>query len=101
MVLAVPLSMEKGVSMNDPSTLWLTITNIALGVVTLICILAVGVGVVQELAARAKRRTALSKLDKEVSDLVASFNDGHAFDTPSLGLTMADGGEELGKKEER
>jgi hypothetical protein len=36
-----------------------------------------------------------------VSDLVASFNDGHAFDSPSLGLTMADGGEELGKKEER
>jgi hypothetical protein len=101
MVLAVPVSKEKGVSMNDPSTLWLTVTNIALGVVTLICIVAVGIGVVQELAARAKKTAALSKLDKEVFDLVASFNDGHAFDTPSLGLTMADGGEELRKKEER
>jgi len=87
--------------MNDPSTYWLTITNIALGAVTLICIVAVGIGVVQELAARAKKRAALSKLDKEVSDLVASFSDGHAFDSPSLGITMADGGEELGKKEER
>jgi hypothetical protein len=101
MVLAVPLSREKGVSMNDPSTLWLTVTNIALGAVTLICMVAVGIGVVQELAARAKKRAAFSKLDKEVSDLVASLSDGHAFDTPSLGLTMADGGEELRKKEER
>jgi hypothetical protein len=101
MVLAVPVSKEKGVSMNDPSTLWLTVTNIALGAVTLICIVAVGVGVVQELAARAKKRAVFSKLDKEVSDLVASLGDGHAFDTPSLGLTMADGGEELRKKEER
>jgi hypothetical protein len=87
--------------MNDPSTYWLTITNIALGAVTLICIVAVGIGVIQELAARAKKRAALSRLDSEVSALVASYNDGHAFDIPSLGVTMADGGEELGKKEER
>jgi hypothetical protein len=87
--------------MHDPSTYWLTITNIALGVVTLICIVAVGVGIVQELAARARKRAALGKLDAEVADLVASYTDGHAFDIPSLGVTMADGGEELGKKEER
>jgi hypothetical protein len=87
--------------MHDPSTYWLTITNIALGVVTLICIVAVGVGIVQELAARARKRAALRKLDAEVADLVASYSDGHAFDIPSLGVTMADGGEELGKKEER
>jgi hypothetical protein len=87
--------------MNDPSTYWLTITNIALGLVTLICIVAVGIGVLQELAARAKKRAALSKLDAEVADLVASYSDGHAFDIPSLGVTMADGGEELGKKEKR
>jgi hypothetical protein len=87
--------------MHDPSTYWLTITNIALGVVTLICIVAVGVGVVQELAARARKRAALGKLDAEVADLVASYTDGHAFDIPSLGITMADGGEKFGKKEER
>ena len=35
-------------------------------------------------------------------DLVASFGDGHVFHIPGLGVTMADGGEELGKdKEER
>jgi hypothetical protein len=87
--------------MNDPSTYWLTITNISLGLVTLICIVAVGVGVVQELAARSKKKATLSKLDTEVADLVASFGDGHAFNIPSLGVTMADGGEELGKKEQR
>ncbi|MBZ5620341.1 MAG: hypothetical protein LAQ69_16680 [Acidobacteriia bacterium] len=87
--------------MNDPSTYWLTITNIALGVVTLICCIAVGIGILQELAAKRKKSTSLSKLDSEVADLVSSFGDGHAFHTPSLGLTMADGGEELKKKEER
>jgi hypothetical protein len=87
--------------MNDPSTYWLTITNVALGLVTLICCGAVGIGVIQELAARRKKKTALSKLDREVADLVASYGDSHAFHVPGLGVTMADGGEELGKKEER
>jgi hypothetical protein len=87
--------------MNDPSTYWLTITNIALGLVTLICCVAVGIGVAQELAAKRRKQSALSKLDREVADLVASYSDGHAFQIPTLGLTMADGGEELGKKEKR
>lgn len=87
--------------MNDPSTYWLTITNIALGLAVVICILAVGVGVIQELGARAKKRASLARLDSEVAALVASYNDGHAFQSPSLGLTMADGGEETGEKEER
>jgi hypothetical protein len=86
--------------MNDPSTYWLTITNIALGLVTLICCVAVGIGVAQELAAKRKKKTALSRLDNEVADLVTSY-DGHAFHIPTLGVTMADGGEELGKKEKR
>jgi hypothetical protein len=43
----------------------------------------------------------MSKLDREVSTLVASYQDGHTFHLPQLGVTMADGGEELGKKEEK
>lgn len=74
--------------------------NIVLGVVVLICCAAVGAGVFQELAARRKKRVALSGLDREVSDLVASY-DGHAFHVPTLGVTMADGGDPLDKKEER
>ena len=87
--------------MSDPSTYWLTVTNIALGLVTLICCIAVGIGILQELAAKRKKHTAMSTLDHEVADLVSSFGDGHAFHIPSLGVTMADGGEELKKKEER
>ncbi len=74
--------------------------NVALGVITLICCAAVGIGFFQELAARRKRASTLSKLDAEVAGLMASY-DGHAFHVPGLGVTMADGGEDLRKKENR
>jgi hypothetical protein len=80
---------------SDPSTYWLTITNIVLGLVVFICCAAVAVGVIQELAAKRKKASAMSKLDQEVADLVSSYG-GHAFQVPGLGITMADGGEELG-----
>jgi hypothetical protein len=86
---------------SDPSTYWLNVTNIALGVVVLACCAAVAIGVLQELAARRKKHAALSKLDSEVAGLVTSFQDGHAFNLPGLGVTMADGGEDLRKKEKR
>ena len=86
--------------MNDPSTYWLTFTNIALGVVTLVCCIAVGVGIVQEVVARRRKAAALSALDREVADLVSTYgSDGHAFELPNLGVTMADGGEEIRKQE--
>lgn len=86
--------------MNDPSTYWLTITNIVLGLVALICTVAVGIGVVQELAARRKKRAAMSTIDREVTDLVAAFGDGHGFHVPTLGVTMADGGEPAREKDQ-
>jgi hypothetical protein len=85
--------------MNDPSTYWLTFTNVALGVVTLVCCVAVGVGIVQEVVARRRKAAALSGLDREVADLASTYGDGHAFQIPNLGVTMADGGEEIRKKE--
>jgi len=85
---------------NDPTTYWLTVTNIALGLVTLICIAAVGIGIIQELAAKRKRRAEMASLDREVANLVSSFGDRHAFHTPSLGVTMADGGEEFEDKDQ-
>lgn len=84
--------------MSDPSTYWLTFMNVALGVLTLLGCIAVAIGVVHELAAKRKKAV---HLDREVSDLVASFHDGHVFHTPELGLTMADGGENVNKKEQR
>jgi hypothetical protein len=85
--------------MNDPSTYWLTFTNVALGIVTLVCCIAVGVGIVQEIVAKRRKAASLSGLDREVADLVSAYGDGHAFQIPNLGVTMADGGEETGKKE--
>jgi hypothetical protein len=85
---------------NDPSTYWLTFTNISLGVVTLICCIAVAAGVIQEIAVRRRKKAALSNLDSEVTNLVNSYG-GHAFNVPGLGVTMADGGEEIEKKEDR
>jgi len=85
--------------MNDPSTYWLTITNVALGIVTLVCCAAVAIGVFQEVVARRRKTASAANLDREVADLVSSFGDGHAFQLPNLGVTMADGGEETGKKD--
>lgn len=86
--------------MSDPSTYWLTVTNIVLGLVVLVCCAAVVAGIIAELAASRKKRKALAGLDREVADLVTAF-DGHAFNVPGLGLTMADGGEPTGNKEEK
>jgi hypothetical protein len=80
------------VSMNDPATYWLTLTNIALGVVVLICCAAVGIGIFQELAAKRRRRIASAQLDTEMA---------HLFNIPGLGVTMADGGEALREKDQR
>ena len=85
--------------MSDPSTYWLTFTNIALGVVVLVCCFAVAIGVIQEIVAKRKKVSAMSQLDREVNDLVNSYQDGHAFRLPELGMTMADGGEPLTKQD--
>ena len=83
--------------MSDPLIYWLTLTNIGLGLVVLICCAAVAAGIVQELAAKRRRKLALDAIDREVLDMVASA-DAHAFDIPGLGFTMADGGEPTSKK---
>ena len=82
--------------MGDPSTYWLTLTNIALGLVVLICCVAVAAGVLEELAARRK-----AAKQTEPDGEWDGAGDGHAFRLPQLGITMADGGEPLRKKEKR
>ncbi len=77
--------------MSNPDTLWLNLTNAALGLVVLACLLAVALAVVKEIVAR---RRASAAIDREVRDLVASYETNpHLLDVPGLGLTMADGGE--------
>jgi hypothetical protein len=67
---------------DGPDVFWLNFTNFALGLVTLGCALLIGGGVVRELVHRWRRRAAASA-------------DDHAFVTPGLGVTMADGGERI------
>ncbi len=69
---------------NDPETLWLNLTNIGLGIVTLVCLTFVGQALYREVAARMRKRAA-----------GPVEHDDHAFVVPELGLTMADGGERL------
>jgi hypothetical protein len=71
---------------NDPNTFWLNVTNIGLGVVTLICLAVVGYGVVQEVLVRVRKRRTIEA-------------DDHAMLVPELGLTMADGGERIEKSD--
>jgi hypothetical protein len=85
--------------LNDPSTYWLTVMNVALGVIVVVCCAVVAFGVAQEVVARRRKRAAAAGIDREVSNMLAAY-DSHAFHSPELGLTMADGGEPL-KKEER
>jgi hypothetical protein len=87
-----------GVDWSDPQTLWLNITNLVLGMVVAICLAVVGFGVLQEIALRLRKRRPVADLDGEMRKLMA---DGHAMHLPEVGMTMADGGEELKRKRAR
>lgn len=68
----------------DPETLWLNVTNVLLGLVTIVCVVAVVRVALQEWLWRATSRASETLPD-----------DTHAFDIAGLGITMADGGERL------
>ena len=72
----------------DSETLWLTITNIGLGVVTLVCIIAVGIVITKEIFA-----------DARANVKVPALQDDHSFMLADLGITMADGGKRIDEKE--
>ncbi len=63
---------------------WLDFVNIGLGLVVLISVLVVGGGIVRELAHRVSQRK--------------KHADDHAFETPGLGVTMADGGKRIDRE---
>jgi hypothetical protein len=70
------------VDFSDPDTLWLNVTNIVLGLVTIIALVFLAATVLRELAHRFATRTVRE-------------TDEHQLFVPELGLTMADGGEPL------
>lgn len=72
----------------DSETLWLTITNAGLGIVTLICIIAFGIVVTKEIFANVRSKVRVPQLQ-----------DDHSFMFGDLGITMADGGKRIDEKE--
>jgi hypothetical protein len=72
--------------LSDPKMFWLNITNIVLGIVTLVCCVIVGYGIVQEVLVRIRK-----------SKTTPITSDAHAFLVPGLGITMADGGKRIDK----
>lgn len=76
-------------------TMWLNITNFALGIVTLIALLVVFFAVGWDLLVRKVKSPAVDLRNID-ADLKALLHGGsHSFSVPELGLTMADGGERL------
>jgi hypothetical protein len=68
----------------NSETGWLNLTNAALGLAVLVCLIAVSRVVIQEIRVRATKRVRTPIL-----------HDDHAFSLESLGVTMADGGEPI------
>jgi hypothetical protein len=73
---------------NHDWVLWLNVTNIALGVVVFLAVLAVAYAVVWEVVSRYKNARNVSDHDEELAAMLQ-----HGRSVPGLGVTMADGGE--------
>jgi hypothetical protein len=71
----------------DAETTWLTVTNIGLGIVTIICMAAVGYVAFKEFFAHAREKVG-----------VITLQDDHSFSFGNLGITMADGGERIDER---
>lgn len=67
---------------------WLNVTNLALGLATLICLVVIGYAVLKDIRGRFMTHAEESE---EADD--------HAFVIDGLGVTMADGGEKIGSDE--
>ena len=70
--------------MTDPETLWLNLTNIALGAVTLVCLFIFGREIFREVAELVRHRVRAT-----------ATRNAHELVLSDLGVTMADGGVEI------
>jgi hypothetical protein len=76
-------------------TMWLNITNYALGLVTLVALLVVFFAVGWDLLVRKVKTPVQMSLRHMDADLQALLHGSHSLTVPELGLTMADGGERI------
>lgn len=84
-------------------TMWLNITNFALGIVTLLAVVVVAGAVSWDLffmwlhKARKSDVTDVSRVNMQrlMAEVRSGWGDAHSISVPGLGLTMADGGEKV------
>ncbi|MCK4413577.1 MAG: hypothetical protein KAY32_08540 [Candidatus Eisenbacteria sp.] len=69
------------IDFGSTEAIWLSLTNIALGVVTLVCFVVIAGAVIRALGERVRNRSAAHE-----------SHDLHTLTVPELGTTMADGG---------
>ena len=84
-----------GVDWSNSQTLWLNITNLALGIATVLALGALGYGLLGDLLAMRKRSHAMGEMDGHMRDLMGAGSGAHLMPVEGMGLTMADGGEPL------
>jgi hypothetical protein len=82
-----------GANWNDPQTLWLNLTNLALGLITLTALLVVAGAVAWELVLKRRKAHEFGRMDADMRTLLGGSP--HVLGVPELGLTMADGGEPI------
>ncbi|HXK59846.1 MAG TPA: hypothetical protein PLP42_08100 [Acidobacteriota bacterium] len=78
---------EQVFDFGDPRTVWLNVTNAILGLVILVSLGLVAKAMIDEIRRRKTRK-------------VLSLDD-HAYPVEGLGLTMADGGEQIRAAEKK
>jgi hypothetical protein len=79
-------------------TFWLNMTNLALGIITLLALVVVFGAVGWDLLVRKvhhARELGTTDLNSFDEDLRAMLQGSHSLSVPGLGLTMADGGERV------
>jgi len=79
-------------------TFWLNMTNLALGIITLLALVVVFGAVGWDLLVRKvhhARELGTTDLNNFDEDLRAMLQGSHSLSVPGLGLTMADGGERV------
>jgi hypothetical protein len=80
-----------GLNWQDPETLWLNLTNLALGLITLAAVALTVAAVGRELLLRRRKAWETGPMDMELDEMLHRASP-HVLQVPGLGLTMADGG---------
>ncbi len=80
------------IELSNASTIWVDLTNVLLGLATLICLGIVAYAIVKDVAIRIKQTSKVKAREQD---------DAHVLEVPELGLTMTDGGEKLYDDNER